>query len=88
MVKLVVHPRIFERHPELDEVSVMEAWENALLSAPRIDKNYDEYIVVGFDAKGRLLEMVGARGELGNWLIYHAMTPPSEKTYRELGIAR
>ncbi len=88
MIKLVVHPRIFERHPELDEVSVVEAWENALISAPRIDKDYDEYVVVGFDAKGRLLELVGIRGDLGSWLIYHATTPPSEKTYRELGIAR
>lgn len=88
MDRLVVHPRISERHPELDEASVVEAWEGALVSTPRMGKDHDEYVVVGFDAKGRLLEMVGVRGELGSWLIYHATTPPSDKTYRELGIAR
>lgn len=83
-----VHPRVFERHSELDEESVIAAWEGAVLSTPRIGKEVDEYVAVGFDRNGRFIEMVGIRGELNDWLIYHAMTPPSDRTYSELGIKR
>lgn len=76
------------RHPELDEASIIAAWEGAVLSTPRIGRDVDEYVSVGFDGNGRLIEMVGVRGNMDDWLIYHAMTPPSEKTYTELGIKR
>lgn len=88
MAHLIVHPRVHERHPELDEADVETAWNGAVRSAPRISKNPDEYVLLGFDGKGRLVEMVGVRGESGDWLVYHATTPPSDKTYRELGIER
>ena len=88
MSSLSIHPRVFARHPELDEASVTSAWNGAVMSTPRLDRRPDEYLAIGFDAKGRLIEMVGVRGDLGNWLIYHATTPPSDKTYRELGIRR
>ena len=38
---------------------------------------------VGYDLKGRRIEMVGRLLEDG-WFIYHAMTPPSKKTEREI----
>lgn len=31
---------------------------------------------------------MGVRGDGGNWLLYHAMTSPSDKTYREFGLGR
>ena len=46
------------------------------------------YIALGFDKKGRLLEMVAIRLDCGDWLVYHAMTPPSRKTFAELGVER
>lgn len=88
MRKVVVHERIHRRHPELEEVDVVTAWEGAIMSAPRIRKNPDEYVSLGFDSKGRLIEMVAARDEAGTWVIYHAMTPPSERTFEEFGIRR
>lgn len=88
MASLLVHPRVVKRHPELDEVGVKAAWENALVSAPRIGKDPNQYIALGFDNAGRLLEVVAVRLANGDWLIYHAMTPPSRKTYFELGIER
>jgi hypothetical protein len=30
--------------------------------------------------------MTAKHSTLGDWLIYHAMTPPSKKTLKELGL--
>ena len=42
----------------------------------------------GYDPQGRYIEMVGVLLADGAWLIYHAMTPPSKKTLREIENAR
>lgn len=88
MAELIVHPRVVKRHPELDEEGIKNAWNNALVSTPRIEKDPDQYIALGFDNDGRLLEVVATRLSNGDWLIFHAMTPPSNKTFIELGIER
>ena len=82
--QLSVHPRVIERHPELTESDIVIAWENALSSAPRLEKNPNEYVAVGFDSKGRLIEMVAIRESSGDWMLYHAKTPPTKKTLAEL----
>ena len=51
-------------------------------------KDPNEYVALGFDNDGRLLEVVAIRLENGDWLIFHAMTPPSDKTFNELSIER
>ena len=84
----IVHPRVNERHPELDAEDVLAAWDGAIMSMPRLPDRPDEYVALGFDGKGRLLEVVAVRGEKGEWLIFHATTPPSDKTFREFKIAR
>lgn len=81
---LIVHPRVRERHPELTEADVVFAWSNSFRSAPRLKKNPDEYVSVGFDNKGRLIEMIALRSKHGEWLIYHAKTPPTKKIMAEL----
>ena len=40
---------------------------------------------IGFDAKGRAVEMIAAERSFGV-IIFHAMTPPTEKVMRELGL--
>ena len=42
----------------------------------------------GYDPRGRYIEMVGVLLADGVWLIYHAMTPPSKKTLKEIESAR
>ena len=85
---VIVHPRITVRHPELSEEDVRRAWENAVESALRIDSpNFPEYVRIGLDAKGRIIEMVGTQARDG-WLVYHAMTPPSKKTMVEIKRAK
>jgi hypothetical protein len=82
--KVFIHRRVSQRHFGLSEQDVLDAWINCIRSRPRIDKNPDEYIAVGLDRKGRAIEMTAKRSLDGDWLIYHAMTPPSKKTLREL----
>lgn len=42
----------------------------------------------GYDLHGRYIEMVGVLLSDGVWLVYHAMTPPSKKTLKEIEAAR
>ena len=80
-----IHPRIHERHPELTNNDISYAWEHPTLSATRIVKERE--LRVGFDLKGREIEMVGALTADG-WLVYHGMTPPTKKTRKELEMAK
>ncbi len=57
-----------------------------MVSKPRLHKNPDEYIAVGIDGKGRPIELVAIRDPEGDWLIYHAQTPPKQNAKDELGI--
>lgn len=83
MSGVFVHPRVLERHPDLEEKDVISAWRNALQLARRDSNEAMYYIAVGSDANGRLVEMVAMASDDG-FLIYHAMTPPSKKTMKEL----
>jgi hypothetical protein len=83
---VIVHPRVMERHPELCELDVLDAWRNCIRAIPRIDKSTNEYIAIGADSNGRLIEMVVVNPYRDCWLIYHAMTPPSKKTLAEIGL--
>lgn len=83
---IYVLDRIHLRHPELEQEDVRAAWEGAIAYAARSSSRPFEYLVVGFDARGRLLEMVGRRTPDGDWVIWHAFTPPTCKALRELGL--
>ena len=79
---LMIHPRIRQRHPELCENDVVVSWENPVVCAVRTPG--DRELRIGFDKQGRELEMVGVVLAIGDTLVYHAMTPPSKKTRREV----
>lgn len=76
-----VHPRIERRHPELGPCDVQKAWRSYAGAATR--KPGERELRVGFDELERELEMIGVLTTDG-WLAYHAMTPPSCKTMREV----
>lgn len=80
---VIVHPRVAERHDDLQEEDVISAWENAITCIPRLQAEPTRYIAVGADAKGRLIEMVAQLVPNGTWVIFHAMTPPSRNTLIE-----
>ena len=84
---IVVHGRVMERHPEISPDDVAHAWVSRVASATRRTGHADQTVVVGFDARGRLLEMVAVELEDGTPLVFHCMTPPSAKTLKEIGLA-
>ena len=79
-----VHDRVHEHHPEILAEDVYSAWKNAFLSRPRTDDGTVRQVAIGQDGRGRLLEMVAQRIGPSTWLVYHAMTPPSDKMLKEL----
>ena len=81
-----VHPRIHERHPELTEKDVLDAWEGCIRSAVRFD--VDEVVAIGSDSHGRLIEMFARCAADGCCVIYHAFTPPTRKMLVELGLSK
>ena len=85
---IYVLDRIRDRHPEISPDDVREAWENSIAYAVRDDSRPFEYMAVGFDGKGRAIEMVGRRTPDGDWVIWHAFTPPTKKALRGLGLRR
>ena len=76
-----VDPRVHGRHPELSDGDVRYAWEHFDVAATRVPGERE--MRVGYDRRGRRIEMVGVLTTDG-WLVYHAMTPPSKKTEREI----
>ena len=86
MSKVFVHPRVHERHPEIDSQDALYAWTHAIVGRQRLDEQVETHIVVGIDAKSRLMEMVGMRNDSGDWLVYHALVPPTKKVLTELGL--
>jgi hypothetical protein len=81
-----VHQRVHERHPEIEDKDVMAAWNNCLRSARRKQPAFEDFVAVGFDGKGRLLELIAVLKPDGSWLIYHAFTPPTKKVLKEIGL--
>ena len=88
MDEAIVHPRVQERHPELQSADVLSAWANAIATRSRIDDGTDRLVALGTDGNGRLVEMVANRLKDGTWVVFHAMTPPSRNTLVELGMVR
>ncbi len=87
-MKLLIHPRVCERHPQLTEADIEDAWQNSFYEGIRPDSpNFPEYLWIGRDGKGRDVEMVGTPTADGV-LIYHANTPLSKRTQREVEASR
>lgn len=85
MFEAVVHPHAL-RHGILEE-DILYAWENFIVKRWHAAPRKDEAVAIGTTKDGMLIQMVGR--ELGSaMLIFHAMTPPSEKAMREFGLRR
>ncbi|WP_315583315.1 hypothetical protein [Actinomyces viscosus] len=83
--KILVHPRVTRKHPDLTERDVLAAWQHTIEFIHRADT--DQWVAIGPAPDGRMVEMVAVHGSNG-WLIYHAMTPPTRKTTSEIRAAR
>lgn len=87
MDRAYVDDRVVTRHPEqkIEKADAVTAWNNAIRGRPRLEKNPAEYLAIGIDGKGRLMELVAIRNDDGDFLIYRAFTPPQPNAKRELG---
>ncbi len=81
--RVIVHPRVCERHPELSAGDVEHAWRYAAAARMRDFGSPTHILAVGADLGGRMIEMAGAVTEDGSVLVYHAMKLTS-KAAREL----
>lgn len=84
MSALIVHEHALIHG--LSENQVLHAWKNAISVARRgCESGEVDFVAIGFDQRGRLIEMVGRKKSFGV-LIFHANTPPTARAFRELGL--
>lgn len=88
MDRIFVLDRVQQRHPDVSKEDAAHAWLYCKVSRLRVGREPEEHVGVGYDAKGRLLEVVAIRNADGDWLVKHAQTPPQERVRRELGLGR
>jgi hypothetical protein len=79
---ITVHPRIAAKRPDITEEDVLDAFTSALTVRPRVTDPV-QWLGVGLDRKGRLLEFVAIEQPPGEWLIYYAM-PATKIVLRDL----
>jgi hypothetical protein len=81
-----VHERVFRRHKDLFEEDVLGAWNSRVKCQMRTGPWPPQYVAVGFDGKGRALQMVASYDPLRDAvLIFHAM-PLKGRVRKELGL--
>ena len=81
MEDIVVLPNCDKHGLEYEDV--VAAWENVLAYTIRESFSGDRMVVVGYDTKARPCEVIGLYKSYG-WLLIHAMTPPTDKTWLEI----
>lgn len=75
-----IHPHALTHGIAAEDVE--RAWENYAVGAVRVPGELE--VRIGFDRAGREVEMVGSLLAGGDWLVYHAKTPPTKKVRREI----
>lgn len=87
MEEVVVHPHALKHGLSKDEIRY--AWESSIVCRQRNGENDPIiWIVLGVLPNGRMAEMVAFEDEMGVWHVFHAMTPPTKKFLKEIGMGR
>ena len=71
----------------LEPEDIEYAWRSFVAKMYRGAPKEGEVIAVGYDGKGRFIEMVSAERPFGT-IVFHAMTPPTRNILKELGMER
>lgn len=85
--KIIVHPRVTERHPELAEEDVRHAWLNRVASRCGVEKGPEHVLAIGPDRRWRTMELAARWVGDNTSLVYHAFRPPTRKAMFELGLS-
>jgi len=83
--RVIVHPRVNAKRPEITEDDVATAWKNAFVIQRRNSDSTECYAAAGIDSKSRILEMIGVEREDGTIIVIHAMKL-TNKMRAELGL--
>lgn len=71
----------------VSEEDIRFAWEHFIRQRYRDVPNNEQVVAVGVGHNGEFIQMIGVL-ESDAILIYHALTPPTGKVLRELGLVR
>lgn len=83
MVKIIQHAL---RHG-LTERALIYAWNSPIRCRQRNGTDDPPiWIAIGMLPDGRLVELVAFQDKAGYWNVFHAMTPPTKKFIKELGL--
>ena len=85
-MRVRVHPRVPAKRPDITEDDVRTAFEKALRSRGR-ETDPIQWVGVGMDRKGRLLEFIAVEDEPDGWLVFHSMVATT-KVINEVGLGR
>lgn len=82
---IAIHPNSYKHG--LDDNAIEHAWRNAFewLRRDR-DDGKTEYVLLGVDRQGRLVELVARPVGNDGYIVFHANTPPSRRVLEELGL--
>ncbi|NKY11026.1 hypothetical protein [Cellulomonas hominis] len=84
-MRVTVHPRVQGKRPEIGDADVQAAFAATLRKVARTDTDPMQWVGVGLDGRGRLLEYVAVETGQDQWLVFHAM-PATTKVLIETGL--
>lgn len=76
-----------ERHPDVTAADAQAAFLATLRNAPRLDTDPVQWVGIGVDGKGRVLEYVAVELSGDAWLLFHAMRATAG-VLAEVGLGR
>lgn len=86
MDKVEVHPHALVHGLSVEEI--LQAWFSVYIWTFRVEESEREIFVgIGKGFHDRDIELIAAMSD-GNYLIFHAMTPPTRKIKLEVGLLR
>lgn len=82
---IAIHPNSYKHG--LDDNAIEHAWRNAFEWLRRDgDDGKTEYVLLGVDHQGRLVELAARSVGNDGYIVFHANTPPSRRMLEELGL--
>lgn len=85
MDELIIDEHAFKHGLAAEDISY--AWGNFVKKQYRGAPHEGEVVAVGYDRRGRPIEMIAADRSFGT-VVFHAIEPPTAKVLIELGLAR
>lgn len=83
---ITILDRVTARHPQFSAGDLRSAWIHAWKYMTRLGTDPPQTMAIGYDPKGRLVEMIAFDAGNGRMIMYHANNA-QKKFLRELGLS-